>query len=261
MNTKEEVVVFLEGLKTYLYGDLALFEKLCSDAEDEERKRITEKEQKSETQKETIIGSFSDIVESPVNYTSSESPITTSSTTIQTTQPPGLTFSQFKDLNIYRSTIPHILTILGTNDLVGYLLGDWELRPTPTKRNMKKFFSHLTKPSETDIDYLTFFYRHGMAHTYFPKKKLGIKAHITNPKNELFFVENEIIILNANYLIELTKARLELILADTSLITNMKTQFQKLIDFDNSEMTRMRIDLETFKSSLPNIQSERIQFY
>jgi len=253
MDSKEEVIVFLEGLKNYLFGDLVLFEKLCSDAEEEEKKRISEKEQKSEHQQDITIGSLSDAIGSPLNYTSSQSPITTSSTGIQTTQAPGLTLPLYKDSTIYRSTIPHILSILGTNDLVGYLLGDWELSPPPTKRNMKKFFSHIAKPSETDIDYLTFFYRHGMSHTYFPKKQLGIKAHSTNPINELFFVENDVIILNANFLIELTKSRLESILSDDSLISNMKTQFQKLITFDNLKMTSDGFDLARFKSTLPKI--------
>lgn len=252
MKPKEEVVVFLEGLKTYLYGDLKLFEKLCSDAEKKENERLEENRKKKS---ETEIGGLQDSRTVPQYYTASNSANSSPlpSTTSQTTKNPTFDYSIFEDPNIYRSTIPHILTVLATNDLVGFLLGDWGTTPTPTTKNMKKFFSHVNDPSEADVTFLTFFYRHGMAHSYFPKKKLGIKAHSTNPPKKLFFLEEGIIVLNADYLIELTKERLEGVLKDTSLIPNMKIQFEKLEAHDTSKMSSMGIDLETFKNGLTAI--------
>ena len=36
MNNKEEVIVFLEGVRTFLYGDLSNFDRLSQQAEEGE---------------------------------------------------------------------------------------------------------------------------------------------------------------------------------------------------------------------------------
>jgi len=92
-----------------------------------------------------------------------------------------------------------------------------------------------------------------MAHTFFPKNKFGIKAHSTNPKNKLFFLENDTIVLNANYLIELTRQRLEDALYDKTLYNNLKEQFLKLEENDNKKIKGLQPDIETFKKGLLKI--------
>lgn len=233
-------MIFLDGVKAYLYGDLSNFDRLCKEAEEreeEERKKVSTSQSKKGN----------------VNYTNSFDPNipNTSTTSKQTTSLPNSVDSLDKETIFFRSTIPHILTVLSTNDLVGFLLGDLPVSPTNTVENLKKFFSDSIK--EFEIKYLNFFYRHGMVHTFFPKNKFGINAHSSNPKNTLFFSENDTIVLNANYLIELTKQRLEVVLSDKTKYDNMKNQFLKLVDYDNVKIKKLQPDIETFKKWLQMI--------
>lgn len=250
MSEKENVLVFLESLKFYLYGDLNLFEKLCNDAEGIEslQTKIQSRIGDTETPIDNNTCNKSN-VESPIT----SSAVVTTTTTTETTKSPSHDYVLKSEPLIFRSTIPHILTIFSTIDLVGFLLGNLNMNEPTTTKNVKKFFCDLEKPSEKEIEFLTLIYRHGMSHTYFPKKQLGIKAHSSNPKSELFFVEMDVIVLNANYLIELTKNRLESVLINPPTIINMENQFQKLIKHDESIMVKEGFDIEKFKLSLPKI--------
>ncbi len=249
MSTQEDVVIFLENLKTYLYGDLALFEKLCNEAEIAE---CSQKDSQSKVRSNEI--SIGDILchesNSSTPITSSMG-VTTTTTTTQTTQASGSEFSLKSNPIVFRSTIPHILSIFSTIDLVGFLLSKLKVKPAQTLKRVKEFFKNNSSISENDIELLILYYRHGMSHTYFPKKQLGIKAHSTNPKDELFFLEKDMIVLNANYLIELTRTKLESVLNDSSLTANMRMQFQKLIEHDNSNIAGLNID--SFKLSLRKV--------
>lgn len=214
MKKNEEAIIFLEGVRKHLYGDLENFERICEEAEMKEASNI------------------------------SCSPTTTS----QTTLAPDFIYSKTEKNLFYRSTIPHILSVFSTIDLVGFLLGDWSVVPTKTEDNFNKFFSN--DITELNVKYLTFFYRNGMTHTFYPKKKFGISAQSSND-DYLFLMENDTVVLNANYLIKITKKRLNLILKDASLIDNIKNQFIKLEEHDNTKITG-KMDLEAFKKELKN---------
>ena len=248
MNANEDVLLFLESLKVYLYGDLALFEKLCSEAESIEslQKGSQSKMEDVEALTGGIICDTSN-VKPPIT---SSAVVTTTTTTTETTKSPDHEYVLENRSMIFRSTIPHVLSIFATIDLVGFLLGELNPNVPTTAKNIEMFFKGFTKPSENDVKLLTILFRHGMSHTYFPKKQLGVKAHSSNPENELFFVENDVIVLNVNHLIQLTKNKLESVLKDTSLIANMKKQFQKLINHENSNIAKLGFDFDSFKNSL-----------
>ena len=214
MAEKEDVIIFLEEVRNHLYGDLENFKRLCEEAEVKE----------------------------------GSNPSSGLKTTSQTTFPPNFKYQEQKESLLYRSTIPHILSVFSTIDLIGFLIGNLPVTPTKIEENFNMFFSECIP--KIDIKYLTFFYRNGMAHTFFPKKKFGISAHSLN-EDTLFLIEKETIVLNASYLIKIFKIQLDLLLMDTSLINNMQEQFIKLENHDNGKITG-KIDLESFKEELKN---------
>jgi hypothetical protein len=232
---KEEVLIFLEGVKTHLHGDLANFNRLCVEAEELEKLSDSEVNidgLKSSSSTDQIVANAS-------------------TTTKQTTLSPNFNNNLNKEPKIFRSTIPHTIIALSIADLVGFLLGKLPVTPTYTFGNLKIFFSN--ELSDSEINFLTFFYRHGMVHTFFPKQRFGIKAHSSNPKNKLFFLEKDIIVLNANCLIEIIKKRFEIILSDRDLQPNMDGQFIKLKEHDIKRIKDLQLDIEGFKKSLPMI--------
>ena len=61
------------------------------------------------------------------------------------------------------------------------------------------------------------------------------------------------IVLNANYLIEITKQRFDFALTDSTSIFNIKNQFSKLEKHDDNEIKNRNLNIEEFKISLHNI--------
>jgi hypothetical protein len=218
MAEKEDVIIFLEEVRNHLYGDLENFKKLCEEAELKEGSNLS------------------------CGLT----------TTSQTTLSPNFKYQEQKESLIYRSTIPHILSVFSTIDLIGFLIGNLPVKPTKIEENFNMFFSDCIP--KIDIKHLTFFYRNGMAHTFFPKKRFGISAHSSN-KDNLFLVEGETIVLNANYLIDLTKKRVDIILKDLTLISNMEKQFKELENYDKNEIKKREMNLESFIKELKNHKS------
>lgn len=217
MAEKEDVIIFLEEVRNYLYGDLENFKRLCEEAEEKE----------------------------------ASNPACGLTTTLQTTLSPNFDYQGLKEALFYRSTIPHILSVFSTIDLVGFLLSNRSVIPVKIEDNFKLFF--LESISERYIKFLTFFYRNGMSHTFFPKKRFGISAHSSN-KDTLFLIEKETIVLNVSYLIKITKIQLDLILMNTSLINNMQKQFVELENYDNKKTND--IETENFKNELKNQQND-----
>ena len=212
MVEKEDVIIFLEEVRNHLYGDLENFKKLCEEAEVKE----------------------------------GSNPSNGLTTTSQTTLSPNFRYQEQKESLFYRSTIPHILSVFSTIDLLGFLLGNSSVKNSILEEKFNTFFSNIL--TDKEISCLTFFYRNGMSHTFFPKKRFGISAHSSN-KDNLFFVDCETIVLNANYLIKITKERLDLILRDKSLINKLQNQFKKLEIHDDNKI-KGKIDLESFKEEL-----------
>ena len=213
MAEKEDVIIFLEEVRNHLYGDLENFKKLCEEAEVKE-------------------GS------------NSSNGLTTNP---QTTLSPNFKYQEQKESLFYRSTIPHILSVFSTIDLVGFLLGNSSVGNSKIEEKFNAFFSN--NLTDKEISYLTFFYRNGMAHTFFPKNRFGISAHSLK-EDTLFSVNGEIIDLNANYLIKITKERLDLILKDEALINDLQNQFIRLKEHDDKEIANRKIDFDNLKKQL-----------
>ena len=218
MAEKEDVIIFLEEVRNHLYGDLENFTRLCEEAEVKE----------------------------------GSNPSCGLTTTSQTTLSPNFKYQEQKESLFYRSTIPHILSVFSTIDLVGFLLGNSSVRSSKLDEKFTTFFCNTLNDKE--ISCLTLFYRNGMSHTFFPKKRFGISAHSSN-KDNLFLVEGETIVLNANYLIDLTKKRVDIILKDLTLISNMEKQFKELENYDKNEIKKREMNLESFIKELKNHKS------
>lgn len=219
MKNKNDVITFLNAVKDSLYGDLENFDRLCKEAEEQEK----------------YLKVDSDKIESHV---------TPRTTTTQTTSSGNFSKSGSIEEIKYRSTIPHMMAVFSTIDLVGFLLGNSKVKAN-SEIFITKFFEMLdieTYKSYKEQDIykkLALIYRNGMAHSFFPKKKYGISADSRNP-DILFYLDKDIEVLNAQYLIKLTKEVLENVLSKDSLIENMQFQFKELLKHDESKTKNLK---------------------
>lgn len=158
---------------------------------------------------------------------------------------------------VYRSTIPHVLAVLAAIDIVGYLISDRK-DAKETAMNIKDFLIDKVD-NENELNCLIFLFRHGMSHSFFPKKKVAIKAHSTNPKSSLFFIDsNSVLTLNANFIIEIMKEKFDSIIRNEELFPKMEKQFQKLQEADEKKLTnKYNLDIEKFKEQLVNLSTEQ----
>ena len=108
MNNSEEneAMAFLEAVKFNLYGDLSNFEKLCVKAEKLEN---SSNSCPNSSNTDDLYIKFSNNSES-------------STTTVQTTSSPNPGYHIDSENIFFRSTIPHVLSVLAIADLVGFLL-------------------------------------------------------------------------------------------------------------------------------------------
>jgi hypothetical protein len=106
-----QVETFLNSLKTYLYGDLDTFRKICNDIEQNKSTPKTYPEPHITASNAAGVS------------------LTTPTTTVQTTIAEGqFSTSGYGNLyatgqNHFRSTIPHALAVFSAIDLLGYLIG------------------------------------------------------------------------------------------------------------------------------------------
>ena len=233
MNNSNEVIKYLKALQTFCYGDLENFENQCNRIEKEEGLM------------------HANLAEGNHFITSSDSSVSTYTLTTQTTAFPNNSFSvdsSFEKKEFYRSTIPHCVLLFSIIDVIGFLLST-ENKLSNTTKNFKFFFSHLKLSRQEEL-ILVKLYRHGMVHSFFPKKKFGVSYFSKNPEDELYFMVNGIITLNVNFLIKITKLRFESILEDQSVHLNINIQFKKLLSSDDKYIFDNDIDLEAFGRSL-----------
>lgn len=231
---KKDVTIFLENLKTYLYGDLDTFESKCIEIE--------------QTKSMSTTHSFSH------KSSSIDDLIAPATTSTQTTYVNAGTSGnlEFKsEIKYFRSTIPHALAVLAAIDILGFLIGN-EVLPSNTKNNISKFFEQNITDNDT-IFCLVNLYRHGMSHSFFPKEGIAIAAHSKLNGKDLFVKDkNDKITLNVNTLIELMKNKFESILSDLSSYPNIEVQFKKLRDYDLKTLNN--IDLQSFANKLEKME-------
>ena len=149
----------------------------------------------------------------------------------------------------FRSTIPHALAVLATMDILGFLIGQ-EPNADPTEKNIKLLLNGvITDPQQ--LYCLVFIYRHGMAHSFFPKEKISIAAHSSLSGKDLFYVDsNATVTLNVNTLIELMKTKFDAILSNTTIHANVEAQFDKLILLDQAKLARRGLNLPELCSNI-----------
>jgi hypothetical protein len=217
-----EVYNYLSYLEHYLSGDLAIFHKICEEAEKKE----------NEVASAITASNRGSMSGGPQQTTST-------STTTQTTKYPGDDPAHYFALgnsakDIFRLTIPITLTLFATVDCLGYLSGA-NTDPLRTNENFKEFFKQSTIPvSEVESVFLNQVFRQGLTHVYFPKLGLGISFHSNNPPGKLFFRENGNLILNVNRLEEIVIATFKSVKGNENLYPQMETRYQALkTDYQN----------------------------
>lgn len=289
-NNEYKVSVFLKSLHHFLNGDLELFERICHEAE------LNEQGKRSYNLKDGTTGYYrekSDLIakhgtSGNVASTSSRGEHGTSGNVASTSSRgnhgtsgnmPSSKEKEESDKNdnsviiftqkelvgsmyaepfpeiIYRSTIPHVLAVLSAIDILGYLISDLE-SPDQTGNNIE-FFLKGKVENKDELNCLIFLFRHGMSHSFFPKNAVAIKAHSTNPDSSLFFVDtNNVLTLNANFLIKIMIEKFDSIIEDEMLLPKMEKQFAKLEEIDAKRLaTKFQLDLEEFKKGLPRLSS------
>lgn len=231
-----KVLRYLNSLKKFLYGDLNEFRILANSKEKEEQEffQSNQKLKFPETSSKEIF----------------IPPTTTSQTTAVPSfqasnhnQPNEVTPTQtaafeniLSEKTFFRSTIPHSLVVLATVDLLGALLRSGDVFKDTTY-NMREFLVPYNF-NEDQLKLLIKFYRHGMAHSFFPKHRFGISYHSSNETKGLYFEDDGLISLNLNYLIKITKERFEYILQNETLHAGMEKQFNILINSDKDYLEK-----------------------
>jgi hypothetical protein len=215
-NEELDVINYLQNLKQYLFGDLDNYEKFCALA------------QQNESSSSKIVNNKPTSSVAPIEHEEPESnnilnPISDDSS--YSYYNPSIFFDFKKDSNgqFFRSTIPHTLAIFSSIDILGFLISE-ETEPTKTKENFQTFFKGTSYLSDIEFEALIFLYRHGMVHTYFPKGEIGIIYDINSLGNKIFYLVDDMIVLNVKRLIAITKEHFEEIFNNSSLHENMKTQ-------------------------------------
>jgi hypothetical protein len=220
MKNENDVNTFLNAVKDSLYGDLENFDRLCKEAEEQEN-YLKENSEKIESKK--------------INY------VTPLTTTTQTTSSGYFSKSRSIEEIKYRSTIPHMMAVLSTIDLIGFLLDQSRAVRPNAEKYISNFFSLQNNSNQNNYIHkdsykkLAIIYRNGMAHYFFPKRKFKISAHSKNPK-ELFFFEEGVEVLNANHLIDASKELFDKVILDSSLHDNMEMQFKLVLKAEEDIM-------------------------
>ncbi len=208
-----EVYRYLIYLQKYLLGDLELFHEIAKDAEKKE-KALSEQAENSGCLRV---------------FTGGTNPSTTN-TVITTTQYPYSFEFIFGAPVISRSTVPNSAALFAIIDLLGFLTRTGNDYGS-TSENFTTFFSHSsTTLPEYQLPVLINVYRHGIAHNYLPKLNVLVSYHSSNPDDKLFFKDNGgRLVLNVNRMERLVVDRLDEIIRDNSLYTNMDNQLGKMV--------------------------------
>ena len=235
---RADVQQYLDAMRTYLWGDLDTFKRVCDEVDLQEK------------------GS-APIPHSTGSAATGTSGPGSSTTTIETTNPSGNAGTSGNPTNhggyptLFRSTIPHALAVLATIDIMGYVIGG-EKNADSTEKNIPLFLN----PEVTNPDFLNclvFIYRHGMGHSFFPKVQISIAAHSTLEGKDLFYLDSGgIITLNVNALIRLMKKKFDAIMADTTIHKNIEDQYDKQEAEDVLRLKKRGLDIGVFASTLKN---------
>jgi len=151
-----------------------------------------------------------------------------------------------------RCTLPTLYntqTLFSIIDILGYLNRN-EPDFSATSKNFIEFFNHQTTLDPLELRLLTKVYRHGITHTYFPKLNMELSYHSSNPQGKFFFIStNGNLVLNVNALIPVVKNRIQSIIDDSSLYSNMQNQYSVMV---NNYESDCRSDIEELKNKLKN---------
>lgn len=225
--TKTDVYNYINYIEVYLKGDLSTFHDVCRQIEGREARDISPLE--------------TNITQSFGLKVSTSSTTTTTETTMFPGSPAAKKVEEITTPKYFRLTVPVTLTLFSIIDIIGYFLGSH--KENMTGKSFEEFLKgQLSAP---EINLLTFIYRHGMSHGYFPKLDVGVSYHSSNP-NQLFFKSNEKVVLNVAVLEQIVLDKLSKTKNDTSLYPHMETRYQNLISNYNTD----RGHIEAIKKTL-----------
>lgn len=147
-----------------------------------------------------------------------------------------------------RCSIPLAMICLSSIEILGSLLCS-----TGYKRDFynsaKVFFNYASNPlNDNELKLLRSIYRNGLMHGFFPKgQKIGITYDSSlNSRTELFYIENDHVILNVNRLCSVTRSVFIKIFTDDSVHTTIDNNLTDFI-VKNDEDTKAEIRI--FKST------------
>lgn len=202
-----EIKEYLESIYKYMDGDLAQIFKISSEIESQQNSFIP----------------------TPTPSIQLNDSISPSTTTEATTSGPNSNFEDVKN----RLTIPIATTLFSIADILGGLFRDFDspIGFTQSTLNLKHFFKELVGiTNENQINVLVEFYRHGLAHNYFPKLGLAVSYHTQAEDRELFYKEGMKVVLNVKKLEKLVMNKLFDVCRDPN-ISNYQNKFNSLMDY------------------------------
>ncbi len=167
-----------------------------------------------------------------------------STTTDQTTQSPDNPSMQFDFENAkYQLAIPITLALFSIAETVGTLLRNSANIPAKkvkasfgeTAKNLKTFFAR-TEICEKKIEAMTYLFRHGISHAYFPKLGLALSYDKNNPNRSLFYKKsNGEIVLNVNILKDIVMSVLLEVKENPELHEDMNKRYEDLKQYNEKD--------------------------
>lgn len=149
-----------------------------------------------------------------------------------------------------RCSVPLAMTCLSCIEILGSLINASGYK-RDFKKSAKCFFDYAAAPlNENELMLLRSIYRNGMMHGFFPKgQKIGITYDSSlNSLTNLFYLENDHVLLNVNRLCTITQFVLAKVFSDNDIHTTISTN---LTDFVVINDENTKAEIENFKSGQP----------
>jgi hypothetical protein len=138
--------------------------------------------------------------------------------------------NKIQDDKFHQATIPFVLCMVTIIELFGYIISRRKNYHPRSSKHILEFLKLAQVPIE-DIKLFNIFYRNGILGSYIPKNGFCVAAHSKYSSNQLFVKKDELLILNINTLIQITKTTIDIILSKGYInkhIYTMERQFAKM---------------------------------
>ncbi len=235
MNTTNlpEVTNYLQSMYHYYNGDLTAFINRCNLIFSEREKKFVDNRMITSS-----IDQHPHHYPSPTGYLESQ-PTYTGTTSPEGINLPLIALPENIDDNCFLLTIPIALATCSIIDIIGNLKKNNGIINLGTNENFIEFFKgHYDKVSINNASVLNWLFRQGLSHSYFPKHKLAIGYDFKNPKDKLFFKQDDFIILNVNYLTFIVKHIFVEAIEESKTNSNMQSRYETLLKYNKKDFDK-----------------------